>query len=1141
MSHFAFLDPEWPDLAAEARRAESLAYPDPRTACFYARRALELTVAWLYKHDSALKLPYQDNLAALIAEPTFQRLLGLKLCAKTRVIKDLGNIAVHSRKPVRDSDAARAVAELFHIAYWLAHNYARKQKPSSALTFDVKALPRTSPVPPQTQQQLRKLEEELAAKAEKLSEILGQKTSLDEELKRLRAEIAEVKKANSAILDTHDYSETETRDYFIDLLLKEAGWPLDQERDKEFPVTGMPTEKGTGFVDYVLWGADGKPLALIEAKRTRKDARIGQQQAKIYADCLEKQFGQRPIIFYSNGYEHHVWDDVRYPPREVQGFFKRDELELAIQRRTSRRKLSALDINSEIVERYYQTRAITRVAEHFDKENMRKALLVMATGAGKTRTVIALADVLMRANWIKRVLFLADRRELVKQAHKAFNKHLSNAGAVSLLNDSAGDGRVMISTHQTMMKLIDSSAEGMRRFSPAHFDLIVIDEAHRSVYQKYRAIFDYFDSFLIGLTATPKQDIDHNTYSLFNLQSGVPTDVYSLDDAIADDYLVPPRPVSVPLSFVRGGIRYNDLSPEEQEDWDATEWNEDGTVPAEVDANEINKWLFNQDTVDKVLQHLMERGERVAGGDRLGKTIIFAKNRKHAQFIKDRFDVHYPHLRGSFASVIDHEVVRSDTLIENFYRADAEPHIAISIDMLDTGIDVPEVVNLVFFKLVRSKTKFWQMVGRGTRLCPDLYGPGLDKTHFWIFDYCQNLEFFSQNAGTDKGSVTPSLSERLFKGRLDLIAELDKKEDSPLSAPEASDGNATDEVASGEQILRGDLAARLMAEVAEMPLDNFLVRSKRSQVERYAKPESWTKLGEVEINELATEIAGLPSRLTDPELEAKLFDVLMLRLQLGRLRNDRSFPKLAQRVREIAAALEGKAAIPMVAERLELILEVQADDFWQDVTVVRLETVRKQLRELVKFIEKIGQKAVYTNFEDQVGEGIDINLPVGGGPQNFERFKEKVRHFLRPRENELSLQKLRLGLGLTKADIEQLDKMLVAAELGPEDNYEAARRAGLGVFIQSLVGLDRRAAMNAFEGFLQKYELNSRQQEFIAMVIEELTRTGIVERGRLFYDPFTGLAPTGVQGLFSFEQTTDIYDVLERVKERARETADACE
>lgn len=1141
MSHFAFLDAEWPALATEARKAESLAYPDPRTACFYARRALELAVEWLYTYDRTLKLPYQSNLAALLAEPTFQTLTGHKLGAKARIVKDLGNIAVHERKAVRDSDAVRAVAELFHIAHWLAHSYARQQKPDAGLTFTPANLPRTSPVPPQTMQQLQRLETDLNATRERLTELLGQKTGLDEELTRLRAEIVEVRRANSAILDTHDYTEDETRDYFIDLLLKEAGWPLDQARDREFPVTGMPTESGAGRVDYVLWGADGKPLGLVEAKRTRKDARVGQKQAKDYADCLEKQFGQRPIIFYSNGYEHHIWDDVRYPPRAIQGFLKRDELELAIQRRTSRKPLSALGIDTGIVERYYQTRAIARVADHFERDNMRKALLVMATGAGKTRTVIALADLLMRANWAKRVLFLADRVALVRQAHKAFTAHLPNAGAVNLLNDAAADGRVMLSTYPTMMKLIDASADGARRFGPGHFDLIVIDEAHRSVYQKYRAIFEYFDSFLVGLTATPKDDIDHNTYSLFDLQSGVPTDVYSLGDAIADDYLVPFRPVSVPLKFMRTGIRYNQLSEAEQEAWDATEWSEDGSVPTEVDPAEVNQWLFNTDTVDKVLQHLMERGEKVAGGDRLGKTIIFAKNQRHARFIQERFDIHYPHLKGTFARVIDYEQRDAQKLIEDFGKANGEPHIAISIDMLDTGVDVPEVVNLVFFKLVRSKTKFWQMVGRGTRLCPNLYGPGQDKTHFWIFDYCQNLEFFSQEPGTDNGSLVPSLAERLFKGRVDLIAELDRQPAEPgaVHAPGMAEAPTGVWGASGTGALRGELAARLMAEVAEMPLENFLVRSKRKLVEHYTKPESWAALGEAEITELSDEVAGLPSQFTDRELEAKLFDVLMLKLQLGRLRNDRTFPRLAQRVRDIAAALEGKGAIPMVADRMELILEVQTDEFWRDVTVVRLETVRKRLRELVKFIEKVGQKAVYSNFEDELGDGVDIGLPVGGVGQSFERFKEKVRHFLRPRENELPLQKLRLGLGLTRQDLDSLDRMLLEANLGPEKNYEAARAEGLGVFVRSLVGLDRAAAMKAFEGFLRGRDFNANQHEFVEMIIEELTRTGVMEPDRLYQSPYTNKAPAGVQSLFGADRVSEITRVLDAVKRKAAEVADA--
>ena len=537
----------------------------------------------------------------------------------------------------------------------------------------------------------------------------------------------------------------------------------------------MPNNQGKGFVDYVLWADDGKPLAVVEAKRTKRDPRAGQQQAKLYADCLEQQFGQRPVIFYSNGYDHWLWDDERYPPRAVQGFLKKDELELLIQRRSTRQPLASAPIDPAIVERFYQTRAIRRIGETFEKDHARKALIVMATGAGKTRTVIGLCDVLMRANWAKRVLFLADRVALVRQAVNAFKKHLPAASPVNLVTEKDKQGRVYVSTYPTMMGLIDETRDGQRRFGVGHFDLVIIDEAHRSVYQKYRAIFDYFDSLLVGLTATPKDEVDRNTYSLFELETGVPTDVYGLEEAVGDGFLVPPHAVTVPLKFQREGIKYDDLSEEDKDTWDALEWSEDGEVPDRVEAVAVNKWLFNKDTVDKVLEHLMTRGLKVAGGDRLGKTIVFAKNHAHAEFIADRFNANYPHYKGEFARVIDFTVEYAQSLIENFSKPDKAPHIAISVDMLDTGIDVPEVVNLVFFKLVRSKTKFWQMLGRGTRLRPDLFGPGRHKEFFYVFDYCQNLEYFSQNPETTDGAAGESLGARLFGARLELIDQLDRK------------------------------------------------------------------------------------------------------------------------------------------------------------------------------------------------------------------------------------------------------------------------------------------------------------------------------------------------------------------------------
>ena len=775
MSHFGFLQAEWPVIFEATAKAELLVHADPRTACFYARRALELAVAWAYKHDSLLRLPYQDNLGALIHEPTFKAVAGEAVFSKARVINTLGNQAVHSHRPIQESDALSALRELFHVGYWLARSYARGAKPTPGLAFDVNALPKATPLPKQTIDQLQKLEAGLRERDEKLSALLADKTALDEELKQLRAEVAEAKKAAAAQPDTHDYSEAQTRDYFIDLLLKEAGWPLDQPLDREFEVAGMPNAQGKGFVDYVLWGDDGKPLGLVEAKRTRRDPRVGQQQAKLYADCLEKQFGQRPLIFYSNGYDHWLWDDVNYPPRQVQGFYKKVELDLVIQRRVSRKSLAAAEINPQIVERYYQTRSIRRIGEAFERDHDRKALVVMATGAGKTRTVIALADLLMRCNWAKRILFLADRVALVRQAVNAFKKHLPDSSPVNLVTEKDAEGRIFVSTYPTMMGLIDDTKDGLRRFGVGHFDLVIIDEAHRSVFQKYRAIFDYFDSLLVGLTATPKDEVDRNTYSLFDLENGVPTDAYGLEEAVKDGFLVPPKAVSVPLRFEREGINYDELSEEEKEQWDALEWDEDGEVPDRVEAEAVNKWLFNKDTVDKVLAHLMTRGLTVAGGDRLGKTILFAKNQAHADFIADRFNINYPHYKGEFARVITFRTEYAQSLIDNFSSKDKAPHLALSVDMLDTGIDIPEVVNLVFFKLVRSKTKFWQMLGRGTRLCPDLFGPGQHKQFFYLFDYCQNLEFFSQNPETTEGALSQSLGKRLFKGRLELIGELDEK------------------------------------------------------------------------------------------------------------------------------------------------------------------------------------------------------------------------------------------------------------------------------------------------------------------------------------------------------------------------------
>jgi type I restriction enzyme R subunit len=1134
MSQFAFLQPEFPEVHDSAFRAEALANSDPRAACFYARRALELAVSWAYEHDAGLQLPYREDLSALIHEATFRNTVGQAVFYKCRAIKDLGNHAVHSQKPLTVSESVSAVRELFHVCYWLVRTYAQGAKPEAGSTFDPNALPVTTTVAKQTLAELQQLNDQLATEREKLFAALAEKETLDEELKRLRAEVAAAKKANEATPDTHNYSEAETRDLFIDLLLREAGWPLDKPEDREFEVAGMPNNQEKGFVDYVLWGNDGKPLGVVEAKKTRRDARVGQQQAKLYADCLEAKFGQRPIIFYTNGYEHWIWDDKMYPPRAVQGFYKKAELELMIQRRQTRKSLTTAKIDDKIVERYYQTRAIRRIGESFEKDHTRRSLLVMATGAGKTRTVIALADTLMKANWAKRILFLADRTALVNQAVNAFKRHLPDSAPVNLVTEKNTEGRVYVSTYPTMLGLIDETKGEERKFGVGHFDLVIIDEAHRSVFMKYGAIFDYFDSMLVGLTATPKDEVGRNTYKLFELEDGVPTDAYPLNEAVADGYLVPAKSVSVPLKLPTQGITYDLLSDEEKEQFELTDWKdraEDVLPSGRVEPAAVNQWLFNEDTVDKVLKHLMERGQKVDGGDMLGKTILFAKNHDHAVFIAERFNKNYPKYKGEFARVIDFTVEYAQDLIDKFSNPKKFPQIAISVDMLDTGIDVPEVVNLVFFKQVRSKTKFWQMVGRGTRLCPDLFGPGLDKECFYIFDYCGNLEFFSQNVDGTDGASGASLSQRLFAARLRLLATMShSKEGAKVVKEHVSQYGS--EPQTDEQVFQA-IIELLKAEVGSMNTDNFIVRAKRRLVEKYQNADQWIALDEDKLTELENEIAGLPSEKEPEAVESKQFDLLILRLQSALLKASPGYKRLKQQVQDIAAALEESSNIPVIKDQLSLIQDIQSDGWWDDVTLPMLEIVRLRLRSLVKLIEHKKGSPVYTDFTEEMGEETGVHLPGFTASVSLERFREKARAFLRQHLDREAVQKLRMNEPLNADDLKELEMILVESGAGDEMVIQKAAADGLGLFVRSLVGLDREAAKGALNQFVVGSQLTANQIEFTNMVIDYLTEHGVMEPKALYESPFTDINPLGPDGLFSSEVVDHLIGFLRQIRQSA--------
>ena len=1124
-SNFNFLSEHWAFLLDDARQVEGYALRDPRAAAIYARRTLELSLKWLFANDTALKAPYEKSLAAMIHEPTFARNIKKGLFHDIKFIHRLGNVAVHGDQTISSQESLKATISLHTFLGWLARVYTRGG--AAPGQFQITWLPKAEPDEPQlSKQQLDKIQQDLEAK-DRAAEAAHQKLSQTEaELAELREQLAllqQVKAANQKTIGSEEYTEAQTRELIIDVMLREAGWDPKVEDTEEYEVTNcMPTSSGertgTGRVDYVLWGPDGKPLGLVEAKKTRIDPKLGKRQAELYADCLEQMHGQRPIIYYSNGYTTWLWDDQFYPPREVQGFATRDELQWRINQRQNRQDLALMQPKQEITGRYYQMEAAARVMEEFGTKRRRKSLIVMATGTGKTRLAIALVDMLMRANWARRVLFLADRIALVNQAKREFNKHLPHVSVASLLDKKQEEARVVFSTYPTMLNCIDGTRRDITdTFSVAHFDLVIIDEAHRSVYQKYGAIFDYFDSLLLGLTATPRGDVDRNTYQLFELDNHQPTYAYELEQAVEDGFLVPPRAISVPLKFQREGIKYRELSPEEQEEYELQERfydEETGELREQIDSPALNQWLFNKDTVNKVLMHLMENGIAVEGGDKLGKTIIFAKNTKHADFIVEQFDRNYPHYAGKFCQKIDFSVKYAQSLIDEFSLREKFPQIAVSVDMLDTGIDIPEVVNLVFFKLVRSKTKFWQMVGRGTRLCENLFAPDVHKKEFIIFDYCQNLEFFDANPdGYDSKQQEP-IKQKIFKRRLELATAL-----------------------QDDEALRGlseTLKDQLHGAVQAMNLDNFIVRKHRKDVETYARRDRWKKITEEDAEVLSGNLSGLPSPDEDDEF-CRRFDLLILNLQLAILQTNPAQVGYKEKLVSIAKDLEAKSTIPSVAKQLELILDIQTPTWWEGVTLPMLEDVRIRLRALVRFIDPDQAKAdVYTNFEDEIGEGQG-EYKIVKADQKLKDYRTRVQRFLRDHRDHITIRRLRNNEPVTQKDMAALEDILFSEE-GPIPRDEYEKLFGdrpMGVLVRSVVGLDRNAAKSAFAEFLSEAPLHPDQITFLDEVVNYLVKNGVMEPKAMFDTPFTNINDQGVLGVFGENVSKKIVETLKQINRNA--------
>jgi len=1135
-SNFDFLKDHFSELYNHATHTESMAYSAPRASCFYARFALEQAVLWLYDNDAYLRPPYDNNLGALIHEQTFKDNLKPGLFSKVRAVHKIGNQAAHSSTRIATRDSLQIVEELFHFFFWLCRYYSPQGKKLPNLAFDRSLIPNPEayaeryPLGQQdkSQAELQQLETKLSQTEQMRSIAEKRQQQTESELDSLKQEIADLKKQNEAVADTHDYREDDTRKYLIDVLLKEVGWNIDGKDWTEYEVAGMPNSSGVGFVDYVLWGDDGKPLALIEAKRTSSSPTKGKQQAKLYADCLEQKFDRRPVIFYSNGYNHWLWDDCTYPPRETHGFLKKDELERIIFRRTNRKSLDLVSPNPEIAGRTYQTEALKRIGETFDPKNGRKALLVMATGTGKTRTAIALVDILMRANWVKRVLFLADRNSLVRQAFRNFKSHLPTVTPVNLIEDkklSAKDknitnANVVLSTYPTMFNQIGkSNGDGKVLFSPGYFDLVIVDEAHRGIYKKYQALFEYFDSLLVGLTATPRSEVHRDTYRIFDLEAGVPTFAYELSDAIADGYLVPSQGIKVPFKFLRKGIRYDELSPEDQEEYEERFRDEEtGAIPNEVNAAAINRWLFNIDTVDKALRLLMKKGIKTEGGDRLGKTIIFARNHDHAECIVKRFDVNYPKLKGFFTRMIDSHNSHAQSVLDDFSEVEKEPTIAVSVDMLDTGVDVPEIVNLVFFKPVYSRVKFNQMIGRGTRLCPDLFGVGQDKDKFYIFDLCSNFAYFDQDIEEKDPRPADSLSTRLVKSRLELSKVIGEK--------------ASDDTSS--QKLKQSLLDNLHQHVSTMEKQNFMVRKHLEQVKEFSERDRWNSLSETDTEAIAESLANLPNGLPKENELAKRFDLLCLKLQLSILNGSSDFIEMRDKVRDLLDRLEEKQTVPMVKEQLSLIRQVQDENWWSDVTPTKIESIRIKLRDLVKFIDRTKQAIVYTNFEDELGEVTEVNVPILQTGFSPYQYRKKVRAYIIEHQDHIAIHKLKRNEPLTEKDLEELELMLFSAEeIESRERFEEVYGSDLSLklFVRKIVGLDRHAAKAAFARYRSVSNFSGNQIRFVENIIDYLTQNGVMNPGLLYESPFTDIHQEGLDGVFNEDDGDQIVSLVRSFNE----------
>ena len=1112
--NFEILRGGWPELASLGGFAEAYAHDDPASALVKLRLFAENLTKDIYR-DLGLPKPEHATFVDLLGNSSFAAITPKVVLDKLHALRIHGNKAAHG-EPATVRTALWLIQEAFDLGRWLFVQFAKG---------DAAAIPPfVQPLAEAVDESKGRLKHEKRQVLEKLAAQEAQMEALLRELDAAReatvtaekkvGEIQSLASSGAATANLLAFNEATTRARIIDSLIATANWNVGlgnastAEVGKEVEVQHQPTTSGLGYADYVLWDDNGNPLAVIEAKKTAVDPERGRQQAKLYADGLEKMHGQRPVIFYTNGYDIWMWDDVLgYPPRKVFGYYSKDSLQYLVNfQRAGRKPLNSLEPNVAIVNRLYQIEAIKRVSERFT-DSYRKALVVQATGTGKTRVAIALAELLIRAGWVKRVLFLCDRRELRKQAKNAFGDFLSEPIRIvsSRVNQSASE-RIFLATYPAMQKVYQS-------FDVGFFDLIIADESHRSIYNVYGDMFHYFDCLQIGLTATPIDFVSRNTFSLFGCEGQLPTANYNLEQAVLDGFLTPFEVFEHTTQFLREGIRLDILTKDQIQ-----ELEEQGEDPAQYDfsSEQIDKIIYNKDTNRAILRNLMENGLRDATGQLPGKSIIFARNHQHAVLMRQMFDEMYPQYGGRFCQVIDNYDPRAEQLIDDFKGdgANSELTIAISVDMLDTGIDIPEILNLIFAKPVRSPVKFWQMIGRGTRLKPDLFGPGKDKKMFRIFDHWGNFERFEMGYRPAEPTQSKPLLQLVFEERV-LLAETALR---------------MSEVAIFDQVI--DLIAK---DIEALPEESVSVREKWREKRAVAVPATLKAFAPATVAMLRQVIAPLMQwRNVRGLSDAYALDLLMARAQIAVLRKSADVADLKIDLLDRLSALQ--MHLNPVREKAEVIKRVKTDEFWNGVTVVDLESVRKPLREIMHHRDRHGAMPLPAKV-------IDVTEDAAGFQTNrratslksvdmkaYQRIVEAElkRHF----DTNPTLKKIRAGEAVSDVDIQALVSLVLIqspnASRDVLEEFFADTALPLDFAIRSIVGLDPEAVAARFAEFAGRHpSLTAKQTRFLGLLQNHIARFGSVTLDRLYEQPFTVVDADGLDGVFGKpEEIDDLLDIL---------------